>query len=323
MNQSGLITGTTTVLKLPSESPVLLTLKPSVLTAIMDGKFTDSHSSVADFCLARSVGSDCDQLDSLTSDDLDESSETVGEEATVVDNYVDSSSMPPFRSPDPFRSFTEAAPNDDGHPLDRKTLEAVVYVSIDQCLLATRYIQVLSSDTTCKSNRLRYLLGYLCCFDANNKTQITATAFMRSETNVSYRFMWSVALPLLYGRHLRRVTCVLTDGDEKNYTNVDHAITSSVLGCATVTKRRRCIWHLVTNQFAKVYGRYTGDDNNTGSTVQRWIIHACFKAESADEFTSLWTSMESWLEARLQQGLIKDFMHSVLVEFISSVFAER
>ena len=162
-------------------------------------------------------------------------------------------------SSDPFCSFNaETAPANEADPSDHKTLEAVVHVSMDQFLLATRYIQVLSSDTTCKSNRLRYLLGYECCFDGINKTHIAATAFMRSETIVSYILMWSVALPLLYGRHLRRVTCVLTDGDEKNYTNVDHAITS-VLGDSTITKRRRCIWHLVTNQFTKVYGKYNGE----------------------------------------------------------------
>ena len=90
-----------------------------------------------------------------------------------------------------------------------------------------------------------------------------------------------------------------------------------------MTRRKRCIWHLVTNQYGKVYSKYSGDNNGAGDTVHKWILHACFGAESTEEFDLLWREMQNWIDSRRQQRHIRGFMYTVLEDFMAAVYAER
>ena len=161
------------------------------------------------------------------------------------------------------------------------------------------------------------------CQNGYGKSLVALSGFIRSETMLAYRFLWRVALPIVYGRYLARTTCVLSDGDDAIYSNIDRAIAAGTCGIVGVTQRRRCIFHLVCQGFSKTYAKYSYEDNGTGMWVKKWVLHACYSAESIDQFHQLWAALVSWVDQRRASGFIRAHQHAALHTFLDSVHHDR
>ncbi len=196
-------------------------------------------------------------------------------------------------------------------------LECIVYAHCIQLRVASRYLEVIQIDGTCKTNRLGYTLAYICGQDGNSKTFTAATSFLRSESSKNYSFVWLTALPFLYGHYLNRVRVVISDGDRQIMDAIDTAITSRILGRGNAV-RRLCFWHRVLSKFKMQYGAQTHRDNDTGNTVYKWIKRCCYSAETENEFREWWDELTTWMEKRC--GVYySQAQHAILSEFVAAV----
>lgn len=132
----------------------------------------------------------------------------------------------------------------------------MAFVTRPQLLRACRCLRVLQLDGTCKTNKQKYVLVYVCAEDGNNKTVVILTAFVKSESNKAFTFLTQTCLPFIYGRFLRRVSVMLSDGASAITSAIDSGINSALYGNGK-TIRLRCYFHRVSQYFIANYkGRH-------------------------------------------------------------------
>ncbi len=197
-----------------------------------------------------------------------------------------------------------------------------MWVTTQQMRRASRYGQVLQVDSTCKTNSLMYSLVYVATQDGNMQTLTMVTALVRSENDANYRFLFLTALPFLYGCYLRRVSTLISDGDQRIINAIDTGISSMLYGEGKAY-RRLCLWHRILHVFQQDYSRYAKTDGGVGRVILMWILHCCYTAEDDRQFGDWWTQLSTWLESR---PLTLDFSQSqkaVLLSFVTGVYTDR
>ncbi len=207
-------------------------------------------------------------------------------------------------------------------PAEFLTLECFVWVTAIQLRTASRFCRVLEIDGTCKTNNRGYTLAFVSGQDGNNQTFTAAAAFLRSETLANYSFVWSTALPFLYGRFLKQVTAIISDGDKEIIGSINTAIKSNVYGNGSVY-RRLCLWHRVLKTFKSKYGANCTHDGGVGDIALRFVLHCLYEAESAAEFESWWSSMIEWMETKVSDSQYTRNLHAILKEFVDGIFGDR
>ena len=210
--------------------------------------------------------------------------------------------------------------DDDDSPALR--LDAVAWMSTEAIIAARRYLLVIQADSTFKTNKLRYSLVYFVSQDGDGRNCVVMRALIRSESNASYNFLWSIALPYFYGQHLRRTSLVLTDGDSRLYEMADVAINGGLYGCG-FTRRRLCFWHRVIHVFNGDYPQcLRHNDGGVGETVLAVVIYICYKAPTEKLFDEWWAALVTWVDGKCESGL-PVLNHSVLQDLLRNWFRDR
>lgn len=100
---------------------------------------------------------------------------------------------------------------------------------------------VLKIDSTCGSGKESRLLCTASIRTANGSYMVVAYLMLPNERKVTFRSVFSVALPLLFGKDMARVKVILTDGDSNEIDEVENARRRYL----PHTFRKRCGWHIV------------------------------------------------------------------------------
>jgi hypothetical protein len=138
----------------------------------------------------------------------------------------------------------------------QKILLAIAWVRSDERRLFELFPEVLMLDVTFGTNNEGRPLCVSASTDAELKTFTPVRAFLPSECQWVFHWLWSSAIPLLLGReNLSRVQLVLTDGDSKIY-NTFNSVKADIYPSAI---HGLCIFHLVSQPLGKLDIREKGD----------------------------------------------------------------
>jgi hypothetical protein len=139
----------------------------------------------------------------------------------------------------------------------QKILLAVIWVREDEKRLFELFPEVLMVDVTFGTNSEGRPLAVTASFDAFLKTFTPIRAFLPSECQWVFLWMWATAIPALLGRdNINRTQLVLTDGDSKIY-NPFNSVQAALYPSAI---HGLCKFHLVTQPLQKLDIRERGDD---------------------------------------------------------------
>ena len=131
----------------------------------------------------------------------------------------------------------------------QKILLAVVWVRNDEKRLFELFPEVLMMDVTFGTNSEGRPLAVTAAFDSFLKTFTPIRAFLPSECQWVFNWLWGTAIPALLGKdNISRTQLVLTDGDSKIYTPFnsvkDELYPSAIHGL--------CMFHLLTQPLGKL-----------------------------------------------------------------------
>ena len=155
---------------------------------------------------------------------------------------------------------------------------------------------MLGVDNTCKTNNQNRPYTTILCSNFDNKNVSAAQTLLCNESQAAWDFVFSCALPLLYGTVLRRVAMICSDGDDQAITAIEAALAAHIYGTSTrPTKRSRDYWHAVTGVFSLEY-RGCKNDGGVDLTMQAWFYRAVRETETPQEFAHSISSLRSWLE---------------------------
>ena len=179
----------------------------------------------------------------------------------------------------------------------QKVLLAVAWVRDDERRLFELYPEVLMMDVTYGTNREGRPLGTSCSFDQNMNIFSPFRAFLPSECQWVFQWLWEIAIPkLLPIEALRRVQVVLTDGDSKIY-NAFNAVRDKFYPNAI---HALCIFHLVTQPLSKlseIRSRDTATIKGMLLTFKLWVFSwmGYDGVESEQEYEESKAGLERWL----------------------------
>lgn len=106
---------------------------------------------------------------------------------------------------------------------------------------------VLKIDSTCGSGKEARPLCTASIRTANGKYVVVAYMMLPNEKKVTFQWVFSVALPLLFGSDLPRVKVIVTDGDSNEIDEVENARKQHL----PHTFRVQCGWHIVHQGFKR------------------------------------------------------------------------
>jgi hypothetical protein len=131
----------------------------------------------------------------------------------------------------------------------QKILLAVIWVREDEKRLFELFPEVLMLDVTFGTNSEGRPLAVTASFDASLKTFSPIRAFLPSECQWVFLWMWTTAIPTLLGHdNINRTQLVLTDGDSKIY-NPFNSVQATLYPSAI---HGLCKFHLVTQPLQKL-----------------------------------------------------------------------
>jgi hypothetical protein len=138
----------------------------------------------------------------------------------------------------------------------QKILLAVAWVRADERRLFELFPEVLMLDVTFGTNNEGRPLAVSASMDAELKTFTPVRAFLPSECQWVFQWLWKTAIPILLGKdNLSRVQLVVSDGDSKIY-NAFNSVQKDIYPAAI---HGLCIFHLVTLPLGKLDIREKAD----------------------------------------------------------------
>jgi len=131
----------------------------------------------------------------------------------------------------------------------QKILLAVVWIREDERRLFELFPEVFMIDITWQTNNEGRPLAVSASFDSQLKTFTPLRAFLPSECQWVFLWLWTTAIPTLLGKeNISRTQLVLTDGDINMY-NPFNTVKAALYPSAI---HGLCIYHLVTQPMGKL-----------------------------------------------------------------------
>jgi hypothetical protein len=131
----------------------------------------------------------------------------------------------------------------------QKILLGVVWVREDERRLFELFPEVLMLDITFGTNSEGRPLAVTASFDSFLKSFTPIRAFLPSECQWVFLWIWTTAIPALLGKdNIRRIQLVLTDGDSKIYNPFNSV--KALLYVSAI--HGLCIFHLLTQPLGKL-----------------------------------------------------------------------
>lgn len=173
-----------------------------------------------------------------------------------------------------------------------------VRVSTDEIQRGSRTPEMMQFDTTCLTNKYNFGESLVIGADSNHKTNVMAHCLVDGESEVNFNFIWSVALPLIYGKTLDGVSSVTTDGDPYMRRCIKRAIDAGFVG-QSLAVLRLCFFHGCSQLLMSMYP-FLQTDGGVAHTLQRSVKIVFYESEIEEEFDEQW-------------GLIVEYLNSVPV----------
>jgi hypothetical protein len=140
----------------------------------------------------------------------------------------------------------------------QKIMLAIVWVRADERRLFELYPEVLMLDITFGTNSEGRPLAATACFDSYLKTFTPIRAFLPSECQWVFQWIWSTAIPSLLGEdNISRIQLVLPYGDSKIYNAFNNV--QARLYVSAIHGLR--IFHLLTQPLGKLNIQNRVDNN--------------------------------------------------------------
>ena len=137
--------------------------------------------------------------------------------------------------------------------------------------------ELASADVTCKTNREGRPLLKIQGLDGNGKMFTRANALLWNKTQDAYTFAFKTAVPHLWGKNTCEATSLfLTDGDPQMIAALRVA---RLAGAFPNVILKRCFWHLVHQEFSKMFGN--GDhDMEVNKVIRGWLNSLAYQVET-------------------------------------------
>jgi hypothetical protein len=184
---------------------------------------------------------------------------------------------------------------DDGE----RVLLAVAWVSEDERRLFELFPEVTFWDSAQKTNCEKRPLFLACGKDSENHTFTYLRAFMPSECQWVFEWLYTKAMPILLGREsLKKTKLSLTDGDKNEYGPLKRQI---VAGTFASSQHGLCGFHLIDRSMvSNPFGKPAASKEEAFLVIKRhikkWTISWMSTVESKDEFETSKSLLFAWLD---------------------------
>ena len=144
-----------------------------------------------------------------------------------------------------------------------KILMGVVWSTAASLEKSARFPELASMDCTCTTNKEGRPFLRVTGLDGDGKIFTRANGLLWDQSEDAFNFVLQTALPRLWGKSVCDATSlIMTDGDPQEITAVKVAMMSHFENAT----RKRCLWHLVHQEFLKMFG--TGElDEDTNKII--------------------------------------------------------
>jgi hypothetical protein len=155
-------------------------------------------------------------------DNIRRKSFMVHQESSIVGGNVKVTAPVLFSEEEQLQLESSLCPIRERLKVGQKILLAIVWVREDERRLFELFPEVLMCDVTFQTNGEGRPLFVTAAFDAYMKTFTPVRAFLPSECQWVFHWLWRTAIPALLGKdNIARTQFVLTDGDPKMYIPFD------------------------------------------------------------------------------------------------------
>ena len=179
----------------------------------------------------------------------------------------------------------------------QKVMLAVAWSREDERQLFEKFPEILMMDVTFGTNSETRPLCMTAGLDGNMNVFTPVRAFMPSQCQWVFDWIFSTALPRLMGSSLQRVQICLTDGDSKIYNAYDKTKDKNMPHSVHML----CIYHLVTQGLENIRPKLSGlgdiDVKNQIATFKHTLLSLMSTdgTETEEEYEYVTTKLKQWL----------------------------
>ena len=188
----------------------------------------------------------------------------------------------------------------------KKVLLAVAWSREDERKLFTKFPEVIMIDVTMGTNSQGLPEAVICCPGPDMKMYTPVRAFLPSQCNWVFGWLWGTALPTLLGSEkLTRTQLVLSDGDCKIYNSFEEHRSKFYPNAVHAL----CIFHLVTKPITDAGSKFLMKDNSFVkdqiATFKQWVFTwmKIGGVESEHEFNKSHELLMNWLSSFREQNI--------------------
>ena len=182
----------------------------------------------------------------------------------------------------------------------------VAWVIPSERILFGLYPEVITVDTTNKTNNEQRPLLTISAKSSTGKMFTVLRAFLPNEQNWVFRWVFSVVLPRMFGHSvLSRIQTIISDGDSQEFGQIDNAIRKYLPHLF----RTRCGWHIIEKGWQR-----------------KMIDSKCFpkKSEFYDKVAHQIKSwMYSWMKDSCESKEEYEYSKSLLIKYVQSDYIKK
>jgi hypothetical protein len=181
-----------------------------------------------------------------------------------------------------------------------RVLLAVAWVCDAECRLFRLFPEVTFWDSAQKTNREKRPLFLACAKDSENRSFTYLRAFMPSECQWVFEWLYTKAMPVLLGHEsLKKTKLSLTDGDKNEYGPLERQI---VAGTFASSQHGLCGFHLIDRSMvSNPFGKPAASKEEAFLAIKRhlkaWTISWMSSVESREEFETSKALLFAWLDS--------------------------
>jgi hypothetical protein len=189
----------------------------------------------------------------------------------------------------------------------------------------TKFPSVFGLDVTNGTNEEKRPLGRATGKNMLRNNIPWLNCFLPSESQWVWGWFFNEALPQILSQHvLHSVRLIITDGDDKCYSQVDAAISAGIFPNA---RHRLCAWHKINRNYLKNAEKLVPKDaileSKFISAAARWMKYFTTSVESESEGKKIIVMFHHWLkrfEGRIYLPLLTHAQEFFLRSFLPNLW---
>jgi hypothetical protein len=198
----------------------------------------------------------------------------------------------------------------------------VAWGSDEDLRYITMFTEVLSIDTTYGTNREKRPLLVFADTYHNMKNFIALRAFLPSECEWVFRYVFEVAIPTLINEAtVERINQINTDGDMQIYNPLTNCIldkSSPWFGCIHVL----CNYHMIDKLFS-TNEKITNSNRMLVEYCKQWVKTWCFELETKEEYDFSYNEFRKFMDSDREKTELGHAREQILDSYIQSSFLPK